>query len=108
MGMQSYEVSALKTLKGSKVRLATKVQEELLKFGVRLDIQSLLSPNIVIYNIIILKNETRKLIVNFLSKLSSAEEDQGRQSLKALTYEERVIEERLNQSNLATKAFLNQ
>jgi len=25
MGMQSYEVSALKTLKGSKVRLATKV-----------------------------------------------------------------------------------
>ncbi len=38
MGMQSYEVSALKTLKGSKVRLATKVQEELLKFGVRIDI----------------------------------------------------------------------
>lgn len=47
MGMQSYEVSALKTLKGSKVRLATKVQEELLKFGVRIDIQTILNPNIV-------------------------------------------------------------
>jgi hypothetical protein len=85
MGMDRVEVSGLRSLKGSKFRQASKIEEQCqVRYGIRFEAETLLNPTV---------NECRKLLVNCLSKLSASIEDVKVGS--ELSFEERVKKERL-------------
>lgn len=94
MGMDNLKVSSLKSLKSSKFRQAAKLQEDLAnEYGLRVEVQTLLNPNV---------NDSRKLVVNCLSRISAFQEDDkgGKAQNLTLTLEERIERERSEKLNL--------